>query len=61
MRKKSGGGGAGMPLNLRGEEFELAFDWLEGETRRVGHDPAVGALKPFGAVALARQFIGTGR
>ena len=39
--------------NVRGEEFELAFDELEGEAAGVGHDPAVGALIPLGAVALA--------
>ena len=39
-------------LKLWLEELELAFDGHEGEALRVGHDPAVGALKPFGAVAF---------
>ena len=39
-------------LNVRGEEFELAFDWLDWEALRAGHDPVLGALKPLGAVIL---------
>ena len=39
-------------LNIRGEESEVAFDGLEWEALRVGQYPAVGALEPFGAVAL---------
>jgi hypothetical protein len=41
------------PISKLGiEEFELAFDGLEREALRVGHDPAVGALEPLGRVAF---------
>ena len=39
-------------LKFGGEEFEVAFDWLERKAAGVGYEPAVGALEPFGAMAL---------
>jgi hypothetical protein len=52
IHKESGGGGAGAALNVRIEEFELAFAEFEGEAAGVGERPTEWALKPFGAVAL---------
>ena len=52
IHKESGGGGAGAALNVRIEEFELAFAEFEGQAVGVGERPAEWALKPFGAVVF---------